>query len=421
MSYRKDGNSRWLLNWTASTRALNFFAYDGTDLTYANGKTTVTADGNWHLVEIAYANKALTSMKLDGVEANQTSTATSMPQLDGSFYIGAFPFPSATNFFAGKIDYFELNGVRYNLNERVGSRIIPDRSTGIVGTVNGTTGYWTPDSSVPFYDTEPNEIGYSISDGVTYYYTSAHVNLIPVGTVIPRDELNPTKCMAWDSSGVQKSLQYSGRVNYALKIGDVPVLSPDGTTNKIVSDDFLGVTVVSNEGTSVASISGNELLFTAGTCWDVLLSNGAYFPLHEGSGDTVWDVVNSVNYTVSGTVGFWGYSDDAEPRDLFDGYRLDGLVSIPATEAGGTAADGNALTHTPTNGEWNGANLTVQVQEAPLMRFIADQFSTDPFFNSSTAYDSKGIEYADIVANYESLGKLVASILATDKRNWRAL
>lgn len=56
-----------------------------------------------------------------------------------------------------------------------------------------------------------NEVGFTLSDGSTYYENNDGTGLIPSGTIIPRDESNTSKCTAYLSNGTQADLQYSGK------------------------------------------------------------------------------------------------------------------------------------------------------------------------------------------------------------------
>lgn len=63
-------------------------------------------------------------------------------------------------------------------------------------------------------------------------------------------------------------------------------------------------TVTSSEGTSTPSISAGTISFTAGTAWNIVLSNGSIYHCTEASGLKAYDVVNGYNATL--TVGAGG-------------------------------------------------------------------------------------------------------------------
>jgi len=53
--------------------------------------------------------------------------------------------------------------------------------------------------------------------------------------------------------------------------------------------NLTGITIVSSEGTSTPSKSGNNILFTSGTCNELILSNGSTFTFNSGAGLNIWD------------------------------------------------------------------------------------------------------------------------------------
>lgn len=107
---------------------------------------------------------------------------------------------------------------RYCLTERQGLQIINQVTGGLPNGLLGGTTTTVWQRSNAFYS-ETNERGYSISG--TGWVTSAGAALT-VGTIIPADPLNPTKCMAW-VSGVQQDLQYVGKAKNSVSV--VPLTS----------------------------------------------------------------------------------------------------------------------------------------------------------------------------------------------------
>lgn len=141
-----------------------------------------------------------------------------------------------------------------------------------------------------------NEIGFTLSDGVTYYEDSGGVNLIPSGVYIPRDENNTTKCAAYLSGGARAELIDKGKAKEFVKIAQVNVGNPDGLDDVLNFTDLTGVTIVSSEGTSTPSINGNNIEFTAGTIWNLILSDGTHLTFNEGNGLTVYDISGNDNH-----------------------------------------------------------------------------------------------------------------------------
>jgi hypothetical protein len=137
--------------------------------------------------------------------------------------------------------------------------------------------------------------------------------------------------------------------------------SPCGTFDGV--DDYLDIpslvgseTVTSSGGTSVPTISAGRIDFTAGTCWDLQLSNGIRYVFSEDGGTTIHNVTaNSDHATLmnASVVDFWDAKQTEFAWGCNNGYRLDSGVMIPG-RADGLAADGNALTHPAS--AFNGAS-----------------------------------------------------------------
>lgn len=102
---------------------------------------------------------------------------------------------------------------RYCLTERQGLQIINQTTGGLPNGLLGGTTTTVWQRSNAFY-CETNHSGYSISG--TGWVTSAG-SALTVGTIIPADPLNLTKCMAW-VSGVQQDLQYVGKAKNSVSV-----------------------------------------------------------------------------------------------------------------------------------------------------------------------------------------------------------
>jgi hypothetical protein len=107
------------------------------------------------------------------------------------------------------------------------------------------------------------------------------VNGSPSILCLPRDESDPTN----DVLG--NPLTYTDiRPNDAALINS-SCLTADGTLY-IAAAHLAGTeTVVRSGGTSTPSISAGRIDFTAGTCWDLLLSDGTYYPLADSWGTPI--------------------------------------------------------------------------------------------------------------------------------------
>ena len=118
--------------------------------------------------------------------------------------------------------------LKYNQDEKSGSIAFDSSGNENHGTyINSPT--HTQDSTLPA-PTNQNEFGFTLSDGATYYTNNDDTGLIPVDTLIPRDESNPTKCIAYLVGGAQADLQYSGKVKMNAKLEASNCITLNGTT-----------------------------------------------------------------------------------------------------------------------------------------------------------------------------------------------
>lgn len=125
----------------------------------------------------------------------------------------------------------------------------------------------------------------------------------------------------------------------------------DGTNDYIAIASLTGSeTVISKNGTASLTISAGRIDATAGTLWDLVLSNGSRYYCNEESGTTAYDASgNAAHGTLTNitqaTFHTASTSVTSNPNNT-DGYRLSGSVYIPKRISSSLAADGNALTAT---------------------------------------------------------------------------
>jgi hypothetical protein len=96
-----------------------------------------------------------------------------------------------------------------------------------------------------------------------------------------------------------------------------------------------------------------------------------YFPLSEGDGNTVYDVVNGNSYTITGYAStMWTTTTQDQFFYSFEnGCRESSGVAIPALADGSAAADGNPLTGLPGLLNSNTYNLNLLPEpDAPYQR-----------------------------------------------------
>lgn len=126
-----------------------------------------------------------------------------------------------------------------------------------------------------------------------------------------------------------------------------PMLTFNGTTQSMTVTGLSGsVTVVSKDGTSTPTVSAGSIAFTSGTIFNLLLSDGSFYPVVEGIGTTAFDTsVNAAHGTLI-NAPTWGTSAVAgfNPNNLL-GYTNNAGVLVPARNAT-TDAQGNPLQFT---------------------------------------------------------------------------
>lgn len=73
----------------------------------------------------------------------------------------------------------------------------------------------------------------------------------------------------------------------------------DGVNDYLAASHLIGSeTVISSSGTSTPSVSAGRIDFTAGTCYDLVLSDGTSYPMGEGYGAIIFDVSSGRNNAV---------------------------------------------------------------------------------------------------------------------------
>jgi len=198
------------------------------------------------------------------------------------------------------------------------------------------------------YDSSGNELDATHSGGVTHTTQdiySWHNNFgytLSGAVFLPKDYGALSEV---DING--DDLDYSGRAPFHGKAVNNRCGVFDGTAYLAIGSLTGSETVTSSEGTSTPTISAGRIDFTAGTCWNLLLSNGSKYIIAEGAGTTVYDVTsNAVHATLtSATLAtFWAGTQDTLAYNLL-GFRLVGDVRIPLREGTAIAADGAAITN----------------------------------------------------------------------------
>ena len=155
-----------------------------------------------------------TVISIAGILTTDTIKALTKDGFVGSVTVnGTISFSTGLKYGAFEVYRGTVLIGRYCLTERQGLQIINQITGGLPNGLLGGTTTTVRQRSNAFYS-ETNERGYSISG--TGWVTSAGAALT-VGTIVPADPANPTKCMAW-ISGVQQDLQFIGKARNSVSV-----------------------------------------------------------------------------------------------------------------------------------------------------------------------------------------------------------
>ena len=136
--------------------------------------------------------------------------------------------------------------------------------------------------------------------------------------VLPRDESDISN----DVLG--NPLTYTGRRPNDFKLTGSNCLTADGTLY-IAAAHLVGTeTVISSGGTSTPTISAGRIDFTAGTCWDLTLSDVTHYPLSEGWGVDIGSSTSDNDGTLTNSVlaNAWGATQDEYHYNILNGFSL---------------------------------------------------------------------------------------------------
>ena len=243
--------SGWLVRFLTSSNTLNFTFYDsdtgGNNNTGINSDVSFTQRDEWVKVQISISTFAPSVGRTATVRwyVNDVLTET-----DTTSFTRNFGFVSSANnllYLMGRnrpniqtplsdgamvfgIDHYEINPqtlerttnnnrVFYKCDEINGATAYDSSGNGRHGTITNATTAPGPTSIHQTQDifSWPNVVGYTVSDGVTYFANNDGTGLIPVGVLIPRDEsqqLPLFKCVAFLANGTQADLQFIGHAQY---------------------------------------------------------------------------------------------------------------------------------------------------------------------------------------------------------------
>ena len=118
-------------------------------------------------------------------------------------------------------------------------------------------------------------------------------------TILPRDESDTANDV------LESPLDYVGKSHNNGQFNNMPCATLAGTEYISATHLTGSETVTSSGGTSTPSVSAGRVDFTAGTCWDLVLSDGTRYVFCENEGDTVYDVSVDANGDPNSNHGTW--------------------------------------------------------------------------------------------------------------------
>lgn len=306
----------------ASTTSDRIYFNNGTSFNIvANGTLSgFTLDaalvaGTWYNILVRRVSGTIT-VYVDGVA--QSDTEANAQDLDFLYFSRGGADPLNAKLF--DVRYFNSAITDSQLNYvvsfgRTGTPVTPtnwwkcDEQSGTVGydSVGGNHLTHNNITEATFHATQDiwsfqNQVGYNTS-GAVY---------------IPRDESDPTN----DVLG--NPLTNTGRRPNDASLHSSNCLTADGTLY-IAAAHLAGTeTVVSSGGTSTPSISAGRIDFTAGTCWDLTLSDGTHYPLSEGWGVDIGSSTSDNDGVLTNSVlaNAWGATQNEYHYNLISGFSL---------------------------------------------------------------------------------------------------
>lgn len=139
------------------------------------------------------------------------------------------------------------------------------------------------------------------------------------GVFVPRDESDITK----DVLGA--TLQFPGKNPMDVPLENSNCITADGVNDELVFTSLAGgTTIVSSEGTSTPTIDtgNNKITLTAGTIFNLLLSDGKHIKGGEGAGVMAYDSAGGGDHaTLTGfsLAAAWGATQDDFHTNITDG------------------------------------------------------------------------------------------------------
>lgn len=186
---------------------------------------TDTIPVGWHHFKLTW-NGSNYDIAMDGVD--KTTISTGIPEKLNARAIELARRQSASQYWTGKLANIKIasgsNTFYIHGEESNGTVILGTGDIKLVGSFTGTH----EEVRDPKLINSANTLGYTLSDGSTYYLNDDGTGLIPSGVRIPRDESNTTKCAAYLFDGTQADLEFVGKVAPDIPMKGSSCISLDG-------------------------------------------------------------------------------------------------------------------------------------------------------------------------------------------------
>lgn len=424
LSKPKVGDNVYAVLWEYVNDSVEFYSgqYTGDDPRTGTSMTFASADWN----HIAYVYDGSTwKGYLNKVEQFSLSKTFTLDTSTENLFLGAH---STGNRFDGR-----LHDVRI-FNTALTSAQVTSVYDGDSVAISNLKGQWKMDESAgtTSYDSSGNSNDGTITNATlsTFHATDTAITKSwqndvgysdgGSGVLVPRDESDT------DNDVTGSALDYTGRVPYNAKLVESSCGTFDGVDDEIQFTSLAGgTTITSYEGTATPTIDtgNNKITVTAGTLYNLVLSDGTTLPIGEGYGTVAYDVSGGDNHGTLSNItesSFWAATQDTHHyniRNGFEEYDDDAtgnvIIRVPYKSGGSqitpTISGYTKNQNNPAGTYHNNSETKIQQFDSPAMR-AAD--TNNYWFNGATI-NAKG--YSDIVANVNSDDKIFADVTTANK------
>lgn len=370
------------------------------------------------------AQEIVISRTGSSVDISVDGTSVGSGTESGDFKASLIGYNGTGEYMDGKLFSLQLSSeLQYNCEEGDGTTAFDSSGNENHGTITNATlsTFHTTDAGMGY--SWLNQVGFTESDGSTYYLNNDNTGLIPSGVLIPRDESNPTKCAAYLSGGTQADLDQVGLVKLNANFVESNCGTLDGANDYAQFNyDLTGLSITSYEGTATPTIDtvNDRITLTAGTFYNLVLSDGNEFPICEGGGtksECVTDDSKHITWANITEASFWGDTQDTFHYNITKGCSIITHATNPTkyipyqsdgTPTHYTTAIGETKTEAPAGAWHNDAETKLK------MSVVAPSLKDAAFWYSSGTPQARG--YSDIVKNYASANVTFADISVTNQK-----